>query len=67
MSMVILLPNEVDGISQLLTKLKTFNLTSIEDSLQTAKVAVSLPKWKTTYSGSLNGPLTQVSCVKQKN
>lgn len=63
MSMVILLPKERFGITQLLTSLANYDLSKIQTNLKYSKVQVSVPKWKTSFSKTLNGPLQQLGMV----
>ncbi len=57
LSMLVLLPRTVDGLGNLEAELTTQNLTSWIANLQNQKLAVFLPKFKSTSEFSLAGTL----------
>jgi serpin B len=57
LSMVVLLPREIDGLAQLESMLSTANMSSWIGNLKERKVIVSLPKFKTTSDFSLGNTL----------
>ncbi|XP_077303033.1 alaserpin-like [Arctopsyche grandis] len=60
MSMVIILPTEVDGLSGLEEKLKSGDLSLVFDKLVSKKISVSIPKFKIETEIDLNKVLPKV-------
>jgi serpin B len=60
LSMVILLPEEVEGLAQLEGKLKYEHLQRWTSALRSQEVVVYLPKFQTTASFELNGTLVEM-------
>lgn len=59
--MIIILPNEIEGLSKLQEQITHFNLDDILQDLQLKKVAVTLPKFKLEKFSNLNYVLQKVS------
>lgn len=59
--MVIILPNECNGLDKLQTALSTFDLSQVSNGLSERKVIATIPKFKIETSLTLNTPLTNVS------
>jgi len=60
LSMIIILPNEVDGLKGLEEKLKTYPLGSIPTKLRERKINLSLPKFTLESTIDLKGPLSEL-------
>lgn len=60
-SMIIILPNERNGIEELERKLANIDLTKITENMYRPEVIVSLPKFKIETTIHLNDPLAKVS------
>jgi len=60
LAMLILLPNEKDGLSNMETKLKNFDLSALPGRLQERKVAVQLPRFRLESTIDLKAPLTKL-------
>jgi hypothetical protein len=60
--MFIILPHDVDGISELEKKLAGFDLSKILTQLPEQEVEVSIPKFKLEETTDLNDILTEV-CI----
>jgi len=60
LAMIIILPNEVEGLKGLEEKLKTYPLGSIPTKLRERKINLSLPKFTLESTIDLKGPLTQL-------
>lgn len=58
--MFVYLPNSKQGLSSLESKLRAVDFTNVTQSMSTQKVAVSLPKFKSSLSKTLNKALTNV-------
>jgi len=56
-SMLVLLPNKVDGLADLERSLTAAKLTSWVEECKSVRVALSLPKFKNTSAFDLNNPL----------
>ncbi|XP_073813599.1 antichymotrypsin-2-like [Musca autumnalis] len=54
LSMIIVLPNSRNGLGDLRSKLKTFSLKEIRESMYNTKVMVEMPKFKTEYEIELS-------------
>lgn len=65
MSMLIVLPNDCNGLPALQNALATFNLATFDNYMDSRLVVATIPKFKTKSSFTLNGPLEQVSSVKK--
>lgn len=63
--MIVILPNNVDGLAALEKQLNTIDLQALSSGLKEHKVAVSLPKFKTSFSVTLNDALSNVSEILQ--
>lgn len=63
MSMVIILPTEIDGLSSLEEKLKSGELSLVFDKLVSKKISVSIPKFKIETEIDLNKVLPKVSIL----
>lgn len=63
MSMVIVLPNDCDGLQALQNALVGFNLATFDEYMERSVVYVTIPKFKTKSSFMLNEPLEQVSLI----
>jgi len=61
--MVILLPNKVDGLKDLETRLANFSLASIPTLLRERKVNLAMPRFTLESTIDLKGPLEGVSIV----
>lgn len=60
-SMIIILPNERNGIAELEQKLADVDLTKITENMYRPEVIVSLPKFKIETTMELKEPLVEVS------
>jgi serine protease inhibitor len=58
--MIVLLPNKIDGLRDLETKLANFSLASIPPMLRERKVNLAMPKFKLESTIDLKDPLTAV-------
>lgn len=58
LSMLIILPNDCNGIDTLQNSLKTFDLSTFDSQMLGHDVIVTIPKFTTETSLSLKGPLT---------
>jgi serine protease inhibitor len=63
-SMILLLPDRVDGLSEVEEALSAENLAVWLDESKSVRVALSLPKFKTTSRFDLNDPLTALGMKK---
>ena len=61
MSMLIILPNDKEGLEKLETKLKNWDLNQITTKMSVQDVEVFLPKFRIEYNIDLKEPLKQVS------
>jgi serpin B len=64
LSMLVLLPKEVDGLGELEKSLSADRLAGWLGKLREQEVVVSLPKFKTTSEFRLNGPLSALGMRK---
>ncbi|XP_037954863.1 serine protease inhibitor 42Dd-like [Teleopsis dalmanni] len=64
LSMLVLLPNEREGLKSLAEKLKGFNLIDLADKINTEEVQVSFPKFKVDYSVELTDALKKFGITK---
>ncbi|XP_021950951.1 leukocyte elastase inhibitor isoform X4 [Folsomia candida] len=60
LSMIILLPNEIEGLKDMEEKLKNFSLASIPSRLRERKINLSMPKFTLESTIDLKGPLTAI-------
>lgn len=60
LSMVIVLPNNCDGLDDLQETLSTYNLMQLSNGMKKQKVITTIPKFKIETSLTLNEPLTEV-------
>jgi len=60
LSMIIILPNEVEGLKGLEEKLKGYPLGTIPTKLRERKINLSLPKFTLESTIDLKGPLTEL-------
>ena len=60
-SMIIVLPDEIDGLSKVEKKLETFSLDKLRQSGALTDVELSLPKFKIESKIDLNDVLIEVS------
>jgi serine protease inhibitor len=60
LSMIVLLPREIDGLAGLEEKLTPANLARWTDRLWSTKVVVLLPKFRLTFTMGLNGVLQEM-------
>lgn len=60
MSMLILLPDDYNGMNNLEMGMESFNFTTIINRMETYKVNLTLPKFKIEFDISLKDQLTQV-------
>lgn len=60
LSMIVILPNKQNGLAELETKLKTFNLGTIQSKLHERKVQLSMPRFKLETEIDLQRPLEAV-------
>ena len=58
--MVILLPNEKEGLADMESKLATFNFTEIISRLQPKRISLSMPRFKLESTIDLKDPLSKV-------
>lgn len=63
-SMLVLLPDKVDGLTDLERSLSAEKLASWLEKTKSVRVALSLPKFKNTSAFNLNNPLTALSMKK---
>ena len=63
LSMVVLLPREIDGLADLEERLTVENLDRWTKHLWQSEVQVSLPKFEITFPASLSGILTSMGMV----
>lgn len=61
--MVVLLPNEIDGLAKLEKELQTFDLKSLTSNMTMKKLDVFLPKFSTSFSVTLNKALSNVRMI----
>lgn len=64
MSMIVILPNDVDGLTNLENNLNKINLQTFSSQLNAKKVYLSLSKFNTTFSVTLKRDLSNVSELK---
>lgn len=57
---VVILPNKISGLSEVEDKFKDFDLSKLDENLNTAEVDVSLPKFKIEFEIQLNDVLEKV-------
>lgn len=60
-TMLIILPNKKEGLSDLESKLHTIDLTAMTSTMYSQEVIVTLPKFKIEYEISLNDVLKKVN------
>jgi len=60
LSMIILLPNERDGLSKMENLLKNFDLTTLSKRFRNKKVSLQMPKFKLESSIDLTEPLAKL-------
>lgn len=60
LSMLLILPNQVDGLSKLETQLKGVDLNDISSKMRSEDVDVFLPKFRIEFDINLKEPLTKV-------
>lgn len=60
-TMLIILPNKIDGLSELESKLHTIDLNAMTNQMYSQEVIVTLPKFKIEYEISLNDVLKKVN------
>lgn len=65
MTMFVLLPNEYDGLSDLLNRLNIFNFNDLNNQ-QYYQVNVSMPRFSVDFSTNLNQALTNVRFDREK-
>lgn len=58
--MVIVVPDEVDGLGQIIKNLESFNSARLESSRRCRKVKLYLPKFKIESEIDLKEPLRKV-------
>lgn len=59
-SMFVFLPNDYEGVSDLQSKLKIYDLTKVTTGMTSQRVALSLPKFQISFPITLNDILSQV-------
>ncbi|EDW01801.1 serine protease inhibitor 42Dd [Drosophila grimshawi] len=67
LSMLVLLPQEREGLKELAEKLKSVNLVDLADKLVVEEVQVKFPKFKVDYSVDLGDKLKQLGITKMFN
>lgn len=58
--MVIVLPNDCNGLDNLQTALSTYDLEQLSEGMGEREVIATIPKFKIETSLTLNTPLTNV-------